>query len=203
MTTPTQDELLDDLERLAQPDRIVLALFSPDGALLRMIPRQGGLLPALRRNGARLWTHLEARDAAAVGALLPGEALALEMPSSDGLTMVGPRVKVTLLRRPDDLLLLGTVDSSVDDLVMNRMTQLNNETLNLYRELTKQKAELERAMQHIRVLRGLLPICSSCKKIRNDEGAWDDLESYIHDHSEAEFSHGLCPTCVKKLYPED
>ena len=54
----------------------------------------------------------------------------------------------------------------------------------------------------IRRLRGILPICSSCKKIRNDSGYWEQVESYIVDHSEAEFSHGLCPDCVKKLYPE-
>lgn len=202
MTSHPEDAFLEDLERLAQPDRFVIAWFNPDGALLRMIPRLGGLLPSLRRAEARLWSHLEPRDAAAARALAPGEALALEV-VTHGTPAEVPRVRVTLVRRRDDLLLLGTVGSSIDDLVMNRMTQLNNETLNLYRELAKQKADLEQAMQHIRVLRGLLPICSSCKKIRNDEGAWDDLESYIHDHSEAEFSHGLCPTCVKKLYPED
>lgn len=62
--------------------------------------------------------------------------------------------------------------------------------------------ELLEARTKIKVLSGMLPICASCKKIRNDRGFWDSIEKYITEHSEAEFSHGLCPDCVKKLYPE-
>jgi hypothetical protein len=54
----------------------------------------------------------------------------------------------------------------------------------------------------VKVLRGLLPICMNCKKIRDDQGYWQKLEVYIRQHSEAEFSHGLCPECAQKLYPE-
>lgn len=46
-------------------------------------------------------------------------------------------------------------------------------------------------------------ICASCKKIRDDKGYWEQVEVYIRDHSEAEFSHGLCPECMKKLYPDE
>ncbi|WP_028582126.1 PAS domain-containing protein [Desulfogranum japonicum] len=53
----------------------------------------------------------------------------------------------------------------------------------------------------IKRLRGMLPICSSCKKIRDDQGYWNQIEVYIEDHSDAEFSHGICPECIKKLYP--
>ena len=53
-----------------------------------------------------------------------------------------------------------------------------------------------------KTLRGLVPICSSCKKIRDDEGYWHQVEEYVHEHSEAQFSHGLCPDCIRKLYPE-
>jgi hypothetical protein len=60
----------------------------------------------------------------------------------------------------------------------------------------------EKALLEIKVLRGFLPICSSCKKIRDDRGFWNRIESYISDHSEAKFSHGICPECAKKLYPE-
>jgi len=48
----------------------------------------------------------------------------------------------------------------------------------------------------------MLPICSSCKKIKNDAGYWSQIEVYLKEHSEAEFSHGLCPDCIEKLYPE-
>ncbi|MGM0655958.1 MAG: PAS domain-containing protein [Thermodesulfobacteriota bacterium] len=54
----------------------------------------------------------------------------------------------------------------------------------------------------IKILRGILPICSICKKIRNDKGYWTQLEEYINDHSEADFSHGICPECAKKYYPD-
>lgn len=62
--------------------------------------------------------------------------------------------------------------------------------------------ERERALDEVKVLKGFLPICASCKKIRDDNGYWRQIEAYIKEHSEAEFSHGLCPDCVKKLYPD-
>ncbi len=60
---------------------------------------------------------------------------------------------------------------------------------------------LQKALSEIKTLSGMLPICSSCKKIRDDKGYWNQIEGYIHEHSEAEFSHALCPECAKKLYP--
>ncbi|MGE3978069.1 MAG: PleD family two-component system response regulator [Nitrospira sp.] len=68
-------------------------------------------------------------------------------------------------------------------------------------ELCRSNEELQRALREVKVLRGLIPICASCKKIRNDGGFWQQLEEYIGEHSEAEFSHGLCQPCLKKLYP--
>ncbi|HNX24742.1 MAG TPA: PAS domain-containing protein [Spirochaetota bacterium] len=62
--------------------------------------------------------------------------------------------------------------------------------------------DLQEAMSKIRTLSGMLPICSSCKKIRNDQGYWTQIELYIRDHSDAEFSHGICPDCCSKLYPD-
>ena len=61
--------------------------------------------------------------------------------------------------------------------------------------------EQQEALDQVRVLRGLLPICSGCKKIRDDEGRWEQLEAYIQRHSEARFSHDLCPDCARDLYP--
>lgn len=65
------------------------------------------------------------------------------------------------------------------------------------RDITKTKL----LKKEIKELKGLLPICSSCKSIRDDKGYWNKIEIYIRDHSEAEFSHGLCPDCAKKIYP--
>ena len=61
---------------------------------------------------------------------------------------------------------------------------------------------LKRSLAKVRKLSGLLPICASCKKIRDDRGYWNQIEAYIRDHSEAEFSHGICPECSRRLYPE-
>ena len=62
--------------------------------------------------------------------------------------------------------------------------------------------ELKDALSQVKTLSGFLPICASCKKIRDDSGYWNQIESYIRDRSEAEFSHSICPDCAKKLYPE-
>lgn len=70
------------------------------------------------------------------------------------------------------------------------------------RDITEIKNELRRKETEVKTLRGLLPICASCKQIRDDRGYWHQIESYIRDHSEAEFSHGICPKCAERLYPE-
>jgi PAS domain-containing protein len=62
--------------------------------------------------------------------------------------------------------------------------------------------ELKNALTQVKQLTGFIPICASCKKIRDDQGYWNQIEKYISDHSEAQFSHGICPDCMKKLYPE-
>ena len=62
--------------------------------------------------------------------------------------------------------------------------------------------ELQKAFSEIKTLRGILPICSYCKQIRDDKGYWNQIEDNIRDHSEAEFSHGICQVCVKKHFPD-
>ena len=69
-------------------------------------------------------------------------------------------------------------------------------------EMRRLNSELQDALAQVKTLSGLLPICSSCKKIRDDEGYWNQLETYFQECSEAVSSHGLCPECVKKLSPE-
>ena len=69
-------------------------------------------------------------------------------------------------------------------------------------ERNKLIIDLKQALAQIKTLSGLIPICASCKKIRDDKGYWNQLEEYIQSHSEAEFSHGICPACARKLYPE-
>jgi DNA-binding response OmpR family regulator len=65
--------------------------------------------------------------------------------------------------------------------------------------LRKRERELEEALEEIKTLTGILPICAYCKQIRNDNGYWQQVEEYITQHSQAMFSHGVCPTCYKKV----
>lgn len=71
-----------------------------------------------------------------------------------------------------------------------------------HEELLREKENLEQALKQIKKLQGLLPICANCKKVRDDRGYWKQIESYIHEHSGAKFSHGICPDCAKVLYPQ-
>ena len=78
---------------------------------------------------------------------------------------------------------------------VERRKQVEAEQRNLIKSL-------QRAMDEVKTLWGLIPICANCKKIRDDEGFWKQLEEYIQEHSSAKFSHGICPDCARKLYPE-
>ena len=69
-------------------------------------------------------------------------------------------------------------------------------------ELNTTLTKLRRALRDIRTLTGLLPICSSCKKVRDDKGYWSQIEMFLRDHAEVEFSHSICPDCAKELYPD-
>jgi AmiR/NasT family two-component response regulator len=69
-------------------------------------------------------------------------------------------------------------------------------------ELRRLNIELQLALDNVKALKGLLPICAGCKKIRDDKGYWEGVETYIKKHADVEFSHGLCPECLTRLYPE-
>lgn len=68
--------------------------------------------------------------------------------------------------------------------------------------LNARKVELEESLSEIRQLKGIIPICASCKMIRNDDGYWQKVEVYVQRHTDAQFSHSICPDCTEKLYPE-
>jgi hypothetical protein len=78
--------------------------------------------------------------------------------------------------------------------VVNKSKALEKERENIIKEL-------QNSLEEIKTLRGILPICTNCKKIRDDKGYWHQLEMYFREHSQTDFSHGICPECMKKLYP--
>ena len=75
----------------------------------------------------------------------------------------------------------------------------NSRSLDL---LNEKNHELERALAEIKTLRSILPICANCKQVRDEEGLWSRLETYVSTHTDTHFTHGLCPDCIQKLYPE-
>jgi PAS domain S-box-containing protein len=83
--------------------------------------------------------------------------------------------------------------SVIQDVTRRKQTEAERERL---------ISQLQDALAEIKTLSGLLPICSSCKKIRDDKGYWKRIEEYIGEHSNAQFSHGICPECLERLYPE-
>ncbi len=86
--------------------------------------------------------------------------------------------------------------------VVEQTAELKNYQDNLEQMVATRTAELEKALGEVKTLKGFIPICCHCKKVRNDAGYWAQIETYIQEHSEAEFTHGFCPECARKLYPE-
>lgn len=139
-----------------------------------------------------------------------------KMPGIDGVTICR-KVRETLSDSPVYLILLtgmGEHDNIVeglragaDDYVtkpfdaeeLHARIQVGVRVIQLQMALAERVGELERALAHVKQLQGLLPICSICKKILNDEKKWQQIETYIAEHSEAQFSHGLCPECNERM----
>lgn len=115
------------------------------------------------------------------------------------IALVGPRVEgffsFSLVS------VLGVIEPLIMPVCLGAgfMAMVNQRTL---AEKKKLIVELEQALANVKTLSGLLPICASCKKIRDDQGYWHQVESYLLSHSQASFTHGLCPDCVTQLYPE-
>lgn len=147
----------------------------------------------------------------------------IRMPIMDGLTMArqikdidwAAKIIVTTAHS-DTAYFLSAIETDVDGYAMKPLEteQLISviekcveviECRRAAQELRKEREtlidDLQAALAKVKLLSGFIPICASCKKIRDDKGYWQQIEAYIRDHSEAEFSHGICPDCAKKLYP--
>ena len=148
----------------------------------------------------------------------------VRMPLLDGIEMsrkiksLDNSVKIILTTAHSDAsVLLNSIDAGIDKYILKPVDvevlfsamESCAGTIMLERKIQEQNKEkdelisrLQDALDSIKKLSGLLPICASCKKIRDDKGYWNQIEQYIAEHSEAEFSHGICPDCVRKLYPQ-
>jgi len=86
--------------------------------------------------------------------------------------------------------------------IQTQIMSLNQDLGNLNRQLQKKNAQLQSALDHVKTLQGIIPICMHCHKIRNDKQIWDKLEAYLSEHTEAQLSHGICPECIQKYYSD-
>ena len=111
------------------------------------------------------------------------------------------KIDIAEVRRP--FILASIISGSIAILLIIGGSILFIKLTNpLIKRLSETINKLQAALANVKTLRGLLPICASCKKIRDDKGYWKQIEGYIAEHSEADFSHGICPECAKELFPE-
>ena len=147
----------------------------------------------------------------------------IRMPVMGGLDMareiraLSPRTHIIVTTAHNDTsFFLDAIDIGIDQYVLKPVGRDRlfaairkcQEVLSLERTIKFKDAEqkrlikeLQEALASIKTLKGLIPICASCKKIRDDQGYWNQLEAYISEHSDAEFSHGICPDCAVKMFP--
>lgn len=122
-------------------------------------------------------------------------------------TILSVLANTLLFMEPRYSFKLSLVDDAVE-LAIFSMVALLTTWLNSARRRAEQAREavlkdrLNEAISEVKALTGLLPICGACKKIRDDKGYWNKLETYIQEHSGAEFTHSICPDCMRRLYPQ-
>lgn len=164
-------------------------------------------------NGAEAWEAMQKPDAP------PLAILDWMMPEMDGLD-VCRHIRALETDRPPYIIMLTTkgekadiiagLDAGASDYLpkpydsgeLHARIDVGRRLIEMQTILAGKIEELREALDHIKTLQGILPICSFCKKIRDDQGYWTQVESYISKHTDAQFSHGICPGCVKQHYPE-
>ena len=114
-------------------------------------------------------------------------------------TMCGGKAQGKFIEKYDSCTECETYQGIIGDDPVRKLREL---VIVLIHSLRIKQDELKDALSNIKVLKGLLPICATCKKIRDDKGYWNQLESFIDKHSEAQFSHGMCPDCAKEHFPD-
>ena len=191
---------------IADDDRIATEILST--ALQRM-----NIVVSVANDGGAAWELLTAGD---------GPSLAIidwMMPTVDGLelcrrirqTAAYAHMYVILLTGRDDRKdVVAGLDAGADDYIvkpfdpdeLRARVQVGIRVLTLQERLADRVAELQDALTSVKRLQGLLPICSYCKRIRGDDQYWQQVDSYIVEHSDAQFTHGICPPCAQKLMAE-
>ncbi len=181
--------------------------------LLAAVLRKTGYDVVEACDGVQAWAELQKPDAPRL------VVLDWVMPEMDGVDVLR-RVRGLPGERPPYILMLtakaekGAVIAGLEAGANDYLTKpydpgelqarvaVGRRMVELQEALVDKNQELRRALTEIKTLRGILPICMNCKKIRDDRGYWNQVEVYVRDHTEADFSHGICPECMTKLYPD-
>lgn len=163
-------------------------------------------------DGQKAWDMLQRQDAP------PIAVLDWEMPGIDGpelcrrikrLSRDNPIYIILLTGRGSKQDLVLGLDAGADDYVtkpfdnneLRARLKVAERLVNTQLALNRRVQELNEAFDHVKTLQGIIPICMYCHSVRNDTKAWDRLEAYIEQHSEAQFSHSICPKCLQKHFP--
>ncbi len=164
-------------------------------------------------DGAEAWSELQRADAPTLA------ILDWMMPEIDGvelcrrirsLSTTTPPYLILLTARNEKGDVVAGLDAGANDYLtkpfdraeLRARVQVGAHVLELQRNLAARVLELEGALSQVKQLQGLLPICSYCKKIRDEKDYWQGVDSYLSEHSEVEFSHGICPACFERVTRE-
>ena len=181
--------------------------------ILAVVLKKAGHEVVETTNGLEAWKALQRPDAPSL------VILDWIMPEMDGLEVVN-RVRglnrehsayiIMLTSKSEKADVITGLNAGADDYLikpfdlgeLRARVEVGRRMIYMQAQLARQFRELRQAMDHIKTLQGILPICSFCKKIRDDKGYWDQVEVYVCKHSNAQFSHSICPECMKKHFPE-
>lgn len=173
-----------------------------------------GFRPVVCPDGAEALRLLRAAEAPRIA------ILDWEMPSIDGIdicrairdieTPTQPYlILLTARSRPEDI--VAGLNAGADDYItkpvdrdeLRARLQVGMRIVGLQRRLADRVAELETALANVRQLQGLLPICAYCKRIRDDKNYWNQVETYLEEHADVQFSHGICPSCLDRVIKDE
>ena len=192
--------------------RILIADDDPSSlATLAAILEKGGDEVAVARGGAEALEALQQPDAPRLA------ILDWIMPGIDGVEVIR-RVRAIETDQPPHIIILTAKDdkaniieglnSGADDYLskpydlgeLRARIDVGRRMVELRARLAEHVRGLQQALSEVQTLRGIIPICANCKRIRDDQGFWTQVETYVSEHSEAGFTHGICPECMKKHY---
>lgn len=164
-------------------------------------------------NGSRAWAVLSGPNPPRLA------ILDLMMPGLDGIEVVR-RVRAVPSTTPPYLIMVSTrgekadviaaLDAGANDYLakpfdpgeLRARIEVGARMLDMRFELNQKVEELKLALEQVKTLTGIVPICANCKNVRDDQGYWNRVETYLNEHTEADFTHAVCPDCMKKLYPQ-